>query len=213
MRRLLLAAGAALALVAAGCGSAGSGGGGTSAPSALNDHPASARYDGFELSPPRPRPSFTLTDTVGRAFAFGSATAGHPTLLFFGYTHCAEECPTTMADIRLGLSHVPVALQKSTYVVFVSTDVKRDTGPVLAAWLKRFSDGVDATFVGLRGTQQQVDAAQAAAHVFLAEDGGATHSTQVLLYGPDDYAHVSFVISGNEASQIAHDLPLVPGTA
>ena len=214
MRRAAAGVLAAAALALAGCSSSGSGtGGGTPAPSALNDRPPSSKYAGFELSTPRPRPSFTLTDTQGKPFAFGSVTAGHPTLLFFGYTHCPDECPTTMADIRLGLSKVPVALQKRTYVVFVSTDVKRDTGPVLAAWLKRFSDGVDATFVGLRGTQQQIDAAQAAAHVFLAQDGGETHSTQVLLYGPDDYAHVSFVISGNEASQIAHDLPLVPGTA
>ena len=207
MRRAAAAAVVALAL--AGCGSSG-------APSAqqtgLSDAKPGGTYAGFGLTPPRPRPAFTLTDTQGKPFAFGSVTAGHPTLLFFGYTHCPDVCPTTMADVRLGLSKVPAALQKRTYVVFVSTDVARDTGPVLAAWLKNFSDGVGATFVGLRGTQQQVDAAQAAAHVFLAEDGGETHSTQLLLYGPDDYAHVSFVISGNEAQQIAHDLPVVAGT-
>ncbi|TAM83771.1 MAG: SCO family protein [Jatrophihabitans sp.] len=167
------------------------------------------RYAGFGLSTPRPRPSFTLTDDRGEPFAFGSATAGHPTLLFFGYTRCPDECPTTMADIRIALTKVPPELQRRTYVVFVSTDVEHDTAPVIAAWLAKFSGGVAATYVGLHGTRQQVDAAQAAAHVFLAEDGGQTHSTQVLLYGPDDYARVSFVVNGNEADQIAHDLPVV----
>lgn len=210
VRRVAVATLTALALVLAGCSSSGAP---TGSQTGLSDRQPSGKYAGFELSTPRPRPSFTLTDTAGEPFAFGSVTAGHPTLLFFGYTHCPDECPTTMADVRLALSKLPQALQRTTYVVFVSTDVKRDTGPVLRDWLAKFSDGVAATYVGLRGTQQQIDAAQAAAHVFLAEDGGETHSTQLLLYGPDDYAHVSFAISGNEADQIAHDLPVVAGTA
>lgn len=210
VRRVAVAALTALALVLAGCSSSGSP---TGSRTGLSDRQAGGKYAGFGFSTPRPRPSFTLTDAQGKPFAFGSVTAGHPTLLFFGYTHCPDECPTTMADVRLGLSKVPQSLQRKTYVVFVSTDVKRDTGPVLRDWLAKFSDGVAATYVGLHGTQQQIDAAQAAAHVFLAEDGGETHSTQLLLYGPDDYAHVSFVINGNEAEQIAHDLPVVAGTA
>ena len=44
----------------------------------------------------------------------------------------------------------------------------------------------------------------------IAEDGGQTHSTQVLLFGPDDYARDSFVYSDNqEWKQMAHDIPLV----
>ena len=54
-----------------------------------------------------------------------------------------------------------------------------------------------------------IDAAQAAAHVAVAEDGGQTHSAQVLLYGADDYARVAFAQSTNEQKQIEHDLPLV----
>jgi len=95
-----------------------------------------------------------------------------------------------------------------TYVVFVSTDVAHDTGPVIAKWLAHFSAGVSATFVGLRGTQGDIDAAQAAVHVALAEDGGRTHSAEVLLFGADDYARVAFLQSTNEAEMIAHDLPL-----
>jgi protein SCO1/2 len=171
----------------------------------------SGPYQGMGIDPARPRPNFTLTDTAGKPFAFGPRTAGHPTLLFFGYTNCPDVCPTTMADIGNALREVPADLQKQTYVVFVSTDVERDTAAVLARWLKNFDYGTDATFVGLRGSQDQVDAAQAASGIFLAEDGGETHSTQVLLYGPDDYARVSYLYTGNgdEAAQIAHDLPLV----
>jgi protein SCO1/2 len=180
--------------------------------SGLGDQTGSGPYQGMGLDPARPRPSFTLTDTSGRSFAFGERTAGHPTLLYFGYTECPDICPATMADIALALKKLPTPLQRKTYVVFVSTDVKRDTARVLSRWLRNFTPGANATFVGLRGTQAQVNAAQAAAHIFLAEDNGRTHSAQVLLYGSDDYARVSFVYNDHlEQQQIEHDLPLVAG--
>lgn len=181
-----------------------------SSPSALTDRTASGIFQGFGMVPPRPRPSFTLLDTAGKRYDFGSATRGRATLLFFGYTNCPDICPATMADIGVAVRSLPVATQRRITVVFVSTDVKRDTGPVIATWLRNFSGNAHASFVGLRGTRAQVDAAQAAAHIFLAEDGGQTHSTQVLLFGPDDYAHVSFVYDDRtEEQQMAHDLPLV----
>src|SRR5262249_40391807 len=96
-----------------------------------------------------------------------------------------------------------------TYVVFVTTDPKRDTGARMASWLHQFSVGTAAHWIGLHGTQAQIDAAQAAAHVPLAPDDGEGHSREVLLYGPDDYAHVAFLLSKEEAQQIAHDLAIV----
>jgi protein SCO1 len=166
-------------------------------------------FTGVGLDPAQPRPSFTLSTTKGKLFSFADRTGGHPTLLFFGYTNCPDVCPTTLFDIGSALRTLPKALQNQTYVVFVTTDVKHDTGPVIAKWLSNFTDGVSATFVGLRGTQAQIDAAQTAAHIQLAEDDGQTHSAQVLLYGADDYARVTYLQSTNEQEQIAHDLPLV----
>jgi protein SCO1/2 len=203
---------AVLALLVAGCSSSGSGGHAGRSPHDLAGQQQVGPYHGVGLVPPQPRPSFTLADPSGKPFAFGTQTAGHPTLLFFGYTHCPDECPATMADVRLALEDVPASVAEKTYVIFVTTDVKRDTGPVIKQWLDNFSKGSKATWVGLRGTQTEIDAAQAAAHVMLAEDGGETHSTQVLLYGPDDYAHVAFLQSTDEQHQIAHDLPIVAET-
>lgn len=200
MRRAVLL----LALVAlAGCSSAS----GKPKASDLNNQPHVGQYQGFGLVPPLPRPSFTLTDTSGKRFSF-SQTTGHATLLYFGYTHCPDICPTTMADIAQAVAKQPAAVRAQTRVVFVTTDVKRDTSRVIAAWLRRFDTGLPA-FIGLTGTQAQIDAAQAAAHVVLAQDGGETHAADVLLYGADDYAHVKYLQSDNESDQIAHDLPLV----
>ena len=205
MKRLLvLIAVAALALV--GCSSSGSN---SAKPSELAPVDHNGPFQGAGLTPAQPRPSFSLTDTAGKTFSFATVTSKHPTLLYFGYTNCPDVCPTTMADVQGALSKVPASVAKQTYVVFVSTDVKRDTGPVIKQWLGHFDTGSPATWVGLRGTQTQIDAAQAAAHITLAEDAGQTHSAQVLLYGPDNYAHVSYLQSNNEREQIEHDLPLV----
>lgn len=167
-------------------------------------------YAGFGLTPPQPRPNFVLTDEAGRSFAFGQRTHAQPTLLFFGYTHCPDDCPTTMADIRLALLRVPSAVRSRTKVVFVTTDPARDSGARIKQWLSQFTVGLPAAdWIGLRGTRGQLDAAQAAAHVTIAADDGQTHSLSVLLYGPDDYAHVSFALTDTETQQMVHDLPIV----
>lgn len=201
-------------LLVTGCGSdgssdsAGSSSDAKPAPSELNGN-TDPTYRGVVLTPPRPRPQFTLTDTAGREFRFGAETAGKPTLLFFGFTHCPDVCPTTLADIANGLRQVPAAVRAETRMVFVTTDVKRDTAAVIRSYLDKFDVGLPNEFIGLRGTQSGIDAAQVAARVTLAEDEGQTHSAQVLLYGTDDYARVAFLQSTNGAAQIAHDLPLV----
>ena len=216
MRRPLAVTAAALAAATllAACGSSTKSAPNTSppasaAPSQLNDQSGSTTgFQGLGLTPPEPRPTFTLTDTTGQPFSFGIRTAGHPTLLYFGYTNCPDVCPETMADVGLALRALPAAVQKVTDVVFVSTDVKRDTGAVIKRWLGNFSAGTTATWIGLRGTQAQVDAAQTAAHVTVAEDDGQTHSAVVKLYGADDYARVAYPQSSNEQQLIEHDLPL-----
>ena len=107
-------------------------------------------------------------------------------------------------------SAVPAAIRAKTLVVFVTTDPKRDSGSVIRKWLSQYTGGVPAAnWIGLRGDQAQIDAAQAAAHVAVAADHGQTHSLSVLLYGPDDYAHVSFALTDTERQQMVHDLPIV----
>lgn len=209
MKRLLAVL-AMVSLAVAGCSSSKSSHSSSATPSQLVGAQGTANgFQGMGLEPAQPRPSFTLADTSGQPFSFAQRTAGHPTLLFFGYTHCPDVCPTTLFDIGAALRSLPKPVQQQTYVVFVSTDIKRDTGPVIAKWLANFDSGVAATFVGLSGSQAQIDAAQTAAHITLAEDGGQTHSAQVLLYGSDDYARVTYLQSTNEQQQIAHDLPMV----
>ncbi|MDT4911829.1 MAG: hypothetical protein QOC66_957, partial [Pseudonocardiales bacterium] len=75
-----------------------------------------AKFQGAGLDPAQPRPSFTLTDTAGKPFAFGTLTAKHPTFLYFGYTNCPDICPATMADIGVALHKVDPKIAAQSYV-------------------------------------------------------------------------------------------------
>jgi protein SCO1/2 len=165
-------------------------------------------YAGLHLADPYTKPEFTLTDTTGAPFDFGARTAAGPTLLFFGYTNCPDVCPTTMADVALALRTTDPAVVARTNVVFVTTDPARDTPPVLGEFLGRFDADLGTSFVGLTGDQAQVEQAQLAAGVPLAQDNGESHSALLLLYGTDGKADVAFN-AANTARDIAHDLAVV----
>lgn len=200
MRRLLAAAAVIGRVALSACSAAAS--------PALSTSPTpQGTYRGLELDPAQPRPTFTLTDTAGTPYDFAARTRGRPTLLFFGYTHCPDVCPTTMADTAAALRGTPEPLRGTVQVVFVTTDPARDTGKVLAAWLRNFDPDLPRRFVGLTGTVAQVEAAQAAAKVPVATENGQAHSAELLLYGADDYARVAYA-SGSSPDDLRHDLPL-----
>lgn len=202
MRRLLAAAAVLASVVVTGCTAS------ALTPAISAEPTPQGSYRGLELDPPQPRPTFTLTDTTGKRYDFAARTRGVPTLLFFGYTHCPDVCPTTMADTAAALRDTPEPLRGQVRVVFVTTDPARDTGTVLAAWLRHFDPDLPNRFVGLTGTVAQVEAAQAAAKVVVATENGQTHSAEQLLFGTDDYARVAYV-SGSSPQDLRHDLPLV----
>ncbi len=201
---------------------------------------AGAAFHGDEPPGELPsRPSFVLTDTEGERYDFAEETGGHPTLLYFGYTNCPDECPTAMADIAAALRSAKPEIAGKTRVVFVTTDPDRDRAPVLRRWLDRF----DTDVVGLTGTQAEVDAAQEAVGVAPAAKGGPVptlpgrpdehvhaegtaphthdgplgygvgHADVIFAYDTEDRLPVTYP-GGTRPSDLAADLPLlVPGDA
>lgn len=161
-------------VLAAGCGAGGE------APARAQASPHA--WHGAEPSPVPDRPSFMLTDTEGRPYDFHARTRGRPTLVYFGYANCPDLCPTAMADIAAALRTTAADVRDDVAVVFVTTDPARDSGPSL----RRFLDQFSPTFVGLRGTQEQVDAAQEAAGVAPARPEGPVPT---LPGRPDQHAH------------------------
>ena len=170
---------------------------------------AGPTYRGGLVTPPLPKPRFTLTDTSGAPFDFWRQTDGYVTLLFFGYTRCPDECPLHVANIAQGLKKLPAGAGDRVKLVFVTTDPARDTPKVLRAWLNQF----DKRFIGLTGSQAAIDAVQAAAMVPVAtktaragDDYAVGHANFVLAYTKDNLAHVIYP-GGVTQQDWAHDLP------
>jgi len=154
--RLALLAGAAFALAATGGIGVGLLGGGLLGP------PPTLRGGGAILWPasaPDPlrrptaivpvvaAPPLALTDQDGQPFDLASVR-GTPAIVFFGYTHCPDVCPTTLADVRDAVKRSPFQVR----VVFVTIDPARDD----AAALKQYLSFYDASFTGLTGSPSAI---------------------------------------------------------
>src|SRR4051795_3002463 len=177
MRRLTLVAGAA-ALALSGCG-------GSSAPSASSSSSPPTLHGAVPRQKP-PRPDFTLVDTSGHTYDFGAQTRGKVTMLYFGYTHCPDECPTSMADLAQALTRVPTDVANQIAVVFVTTDPWRDKKPVLRKWLDRFSP----TFIGLTGTPTQIAGAEVKMGMPISRRVPRKKKSSVGRYSVDHFAAV-----------------------
>jgi protein SCO1/2 len=170
---------------------------------------AEATYRGGLVTPPLPKPSFTLTDTSGVPFDFRQKTQGYVTLLFFGYARCPDQCPLHMENIARALKRMPAGLVHQIKLVFVTTDPARDSPQLLRSWLDRF----DSRFIGLTGSESAVDAAQRAAGIPPATktvraggDCEVGHANFVLAYTKDNLAHVIYP-GGVTQQDWARDLP------
>lgn len=197
-----------LVLVTGCAGSPGrSGSSQTGSPVRINPGPTSALH-GLTLGTPLPKPDITLTDTSGKSFNLVKGTAGKLTLLYFGYTHCPDVCPTTMADLGLAVKTLTPAQQAATDVVFVTSDPWRDTPPVLRSWLNSF----DTAFIGLTGNYTTIQTAAKSLGIYLEKPTATTgnydvtHGAEVLAFGTDAKAKVVYT-SGVSSKEFAADLP------
>ncbi|CAM5477556.1 SCO family protein OS=Streptomyces alboniger OX=132473 GN=CP975_17295 PE=3 SV=1 [Streptomyces alboniger] len=74
------------------------------------------------LDQPFKKPDLVLTDTQGKELRdLRKETAGKPTLVYFGYTHCPDVCPLTMNNIAVAKKQLPKSEQDELRVVFVTT--------------------------------------------------------------------------------------------
>jgi len=99
-----------------------------------------------DISGLMPPLAFTLTDENGQR-VHAADYRGKPTLLFFGYTHCPDVCPTTLARLAAVSQQLDEGARKELQVLFVSVDPARDD----AASLQRYTDAFGPQFIGLSG--------------------------------------------------------------
>ena len=145
---------------------------------------------------------FTLTASDGTPFP-SSKLNGKPAAIFFGFTHCPDVCPTTLArlaKLRRQLGKGDDALS----IVFISVDPERDTPAEIRNYLKLF----DTPVVGLTGTQEQLNQVKKQYGIYsrkVEQPGGAGYSvdhtaTVILLDGNGKFVAT---LSPEENDQVA----------
>ncbi len=100
--------------------------------------------------------AFALTDQTGKAVS-EKDLMGKPSLVFFGFTHCPDICPTKLFEITQMLDQLGTDAAKVN-VVFITVDPARDTAELLSTYLGSFHAGIR----GFTGTEEQVTAAMRA---------------------------------------------------
>jgi protein SCO1 len=127
---------------------------------------------------------FRLEDQNGKPFT-DADLKGKWHLLFFGYTHCPDTCPTALNEISLALDRLGKK-RDEVGVVFITVDPERDTPEVMKSYVQSF----DAKIVALTGSPDEVAQAAKAYRVFYAKhprsDGGyeMDHSAVIYIMDP-----------------------------
>jgi protein SCO1/2 len=214
LRTVRIAAAAAAGLLGpgllAGCSST-SAAGGSPVAQATQLGPASAYY-GFVLSRPYALPTGEFTSTDGRTTAVQAPAKGDITLVFYGFTHCDDDCPTTVADVSAAWRGLPAAEQKRIGFDLITTDPWRDTTSVMSTWLARFdlpsSQGLTASWNVIHdsGASVGVDVEKPAS---FSGDYQVTHGLQVLAYTSDGKAHLEWLVEQITVPQLRSDLSRV----
>jgi len=113
-------------------------------------------------------------------------------LVFFGYTHCPDVCPTELQNMAEVLDALGTDANR-VVPVFISVDAKRDTPKVLSDYLRSFSPRI----TGLTGSPDEVASAAKAYRVYFREVNGI----------PGDYSvdHSAFVyLMDGEGNYLSH---------
>jgi protein SCO1 len=103
---------------------------------------------------------FRLQDQAGRTVT-DKDMKGRPFLVFFGFTHCPDICPTTLFDVSQVLQKLGPDADR-TGALFITVDPERDTAAVLKDYLSNF----DPHLRGLTGDRASIDAALKAYRVY-----------------------------------------------
>jgi protein SCO1/2 len=140
---------------------------------------------GVLLPEPRPVAGFSLTDQDGRTFTHANLL-NHWSLVFAGFTHCPDVCPTTLSLMKL-LEQRLQADNRGLSMVFVSVDPERDTPQQLQKYVRYFSPNL----TGATGPAEELERLCASLGIAYVKVPGATpgdytidHSAALVLLNP-----------------------------
>ena len=165
-----------------------------------------------DISGHMPDLAFSLTNDEGKPVT-AADYRGKVTLLYFGYTHCPDVCPLTLAQLHVVMQQLgPVADQ--VRILFVSVDPARDTPEIMHAYVNAF----DPHAVGLSGANATVEAlAKRYRSAFTREpprgDGAyeVSHSSAIYVFDQKGRARL-LVTPSHKQPDLVHDLHLLINT-
>ncbi|MBV9262722.1 MAG: SCO family protein [Candidatus Eremiobacteraeota bacterium] len=145
-------------------------------------------------------PNFTLLDDGARSWTL--AAQHKAVLLTFGFTHCADTCPATLARLSR-LSHSLASRGDGVEIALVTVDPARDTPRALHAFVARFAPLTASRVVGLTGSRAQIAAVESAYHVWSAP----THRREKAAKGYDvaHSAQIFFITRDGRLASIHDD--------
>jgi protein SCO1 len=135
---------------------------------------------------------------------------GKVLVVFFGFTHCPDFCPTTLAELARTREQLGAAAER-VQVVMVTVDPERDTPQVL----REYVTALDPTFIGLTGDNEAIARTAREFKVFYQKAGGAKpeiynvdHSSGTFVFDPAGRVRL-LVGYGQGAEVFAHDIKLL----
>jgi protein SCO1/2 len=152
---------------------------------------------------------FSLNDHTGKPVTLASYK-GKVVVLFFGFTHCPDVCPTTMAEMSAVMKELGPDADK-VQVLFATLDPERDTKELLAQYVP----GFDPRFVGLYGTPEQTAATAKEFKVFYQKVAGKAEGSYTIDHTAGSYVFDKngkirlFLRHGGGPAPIVHDLKLL----
>lgn len=168
-------------------------------------------FQGSVIDPPAAVPDFALEASDGATFRL-SEQRGKVVLLFFGYTHCPDVCPTTLYDFKQVIQSLGEDAENVQFA-FVTVDPERDSLAHMAAYVEAF----DGQILGLSGTQAALDQVYANFGVFYEKkDVGSAagylvdHTARVYVINPAGELNLTFPF-GTQAEAMADDVAHILG--
>lgn len=164
----------------------------------------------FLLPTPTSLPEFSLVDQAGNV-ATRDTFKNHWNLVFFGFTHCPDICPTTLQVLAAARTELVAAGQQPIpRIVLVSVDPERDTPDVIGRYVDHFGTGN----LGITGQLDELRKLTSGLGIYFEKQAGdednyaVDHSAAVLVINPDGEFHALF--SGpHEVQNYVHDVPLL----
>jgi protein SCO1/2 len=123
---------------------------------------------------------FSLTDEDGKTIT-DADMKGHPFIVFFGFTHCPDVCPTTLYDLSQALNGLGDDA-KNIPALFVTVDPERDTPEVMKRYVSNFNPDIRGVTGDPAAIQAMVKAYRGYAKKVPTEDGDYTMDHTAVVY-------------------------------